>query len=150
MHIDLGIVFQPNLYHFVFYLWHPPHNPTTPQPHTPTSIKTWPGGMPCQIRTREFASSKASAGSAHSAGQAPKIATGRPSGFKVQNKNRFYVNFFRLEICLNFGSSQNAPKSQKNDLRTCLTPILIICWTLVASIFSIFHNSQKTHILQKL
>ena len=47
------------------------------------------------------------------------------------------------------GTPNNVPKShQKIDFGTFVGPMLIICWTPLASIFCIFLESPKTHVLQ--
>ena len=57
-----------------------------------------------------------------------KIAFGRPSGLNFPICFAVRSTFFRLKNLLNFGTLQNAPKSQKTNLGTILAPILIICW----------------------
>jgi hypothetical protein len=51
---------------------------------------------------------------------------------------------------LNFGSAQNAQKSQKSDLRSFLALFLIVFWTPFGINFSIFSDSPKTSILQQV
>ena len=59
----------------------------------------------------------------------PKIGIGKPSGLKFQIFSDFWSTFFCLKKPLNFGSAQNAPKSQKYDLGAFLVLILIVFGT---------------------
>ena len=58
-----------------------------------------------------------------------KIASGRPSGLKFPIFLDFSSTFFCLKKPLNFGSAQNAPKSQKSDLGAFWGPILVVFGT---------------------
>ena len=59
----------------------------------------------------------------------PKIPTGRPSGLKFPIFSDFGSTFLSPKNLLNFGSFQNAPKSQKSDLEAVLAQILIVFGT---------------------
>jgi hypothetical protein len=99
--IDLGIVFQPNLYHlspFVFNFKPATPQLPTPQPHTPTNIKTWPGGMraralnpPPPLGGRSVPNRNSRTARLQSLSRvrtlcraSPKITPGRPSGLKFR------------------------------------------------------------------
>ena len=68
--------------------------------------------LPLGTNILEFASSKASAGLARSAGPVPKISCKRVPGLKFRILSDFMQICFCLNNLLNFGSPQNASKSQ--------------------------------------
>ena len=59
----------------------------------------------------------------------PKIGIGKLLGLKFQIFSDFRSTFFFPQKRLNFGSAQNAQKSQKSDLGSFLAPILVAFWT---------------------
>ena len=80
----------------------------------------------------------------------PKIGIGRPLGLNFPIF-RFGIHFFCPKNILNFGSSQNAPKSQTSDLGACFgSDFYCFLDPFWHPFFSIFHNSPKTSIMQQI
>ena len=108
------------------------------------------GGRSVLDRNRELTDSKASAASAHSAGPVPKYRLFYFGASIFRFVSDFWSIFFCLKKPLNFGSAKNGKKIKKSDLGAFLVPIWSLFGSLLAPIFSIFHDSPKTFILQQV